>query len=198
MKIKTMKQDLYNQDWINIDGNSIHKTAIIHPNIVLGKGNVIGAYCVIGGNGEIRGVMQADFKGTVHIGNDNVISEHVTIQRPLKHGKSTMIGNENLIMAHAHIGHDAYIGNGCEICTSSVIGGFVTIYDRVKVKLNCTIRNRLIIGMDSIIGMGSVVTKDVPPFTTVYGNPAKQKQLIDELEDSTFLKRCKRFLTPKK
>jgi acyl-[acyl carrier protein]--UDP-N-acetylglucosamine O-acyltransferase len=87
-----------------------------------------------------------------------------------------MIGNENLIMAHAHIGHDAYIGNGCEICTSSVIGGFVTIYDRVKVKLNCTIRNRLIIGMDSIIGMGSVVTKDVPAFTTVYGNPAREKE----------------------
>lgn len=170
-----MSNDLYNNDWIDIDGNLIHKTAIVHPNVKLGKGNVIGAYCVIGGNGEIRGKNPDEFRGTVHIGNNNVISEHVTIQRPFEKGKSTIIGNDNLIMAHVHIGHDAYIGNGCEICTSSVIGGYVTIYDKAKIKLHCVIRNRLIIGSEAVVGMGSVVTKSVPNFAVVYGNPAKQK-----------------------
>lgn len=178
-----MKQDLYNNDWINIDGNSIHKTAIIHPNVKLGTGNTIGAFCVIGGNGEIRNVSQNDFHGTVHIGDNNVISEHVTIQRPKDKNKSTIIGNGNLIMAHVHIGHDAYIGNGCEICTSSVIGGYVTIYDEAKIKLHCVIRNRLIIGNKAIIGMGSVVTRDVNHNAVVYGNPANEKEkTIEEMK----------------
>ena len=55
--------DFYNSDWIDIDGNKIHKTAIIYPNVRMGKGNIIGAYCVIGSNGEMRNVNQEDFKG---------------------------------------------------------------------------------------------------------------------------------------
>jgi UDP-N-acetylglucosamine acyltransferase len=173
-----MKQDLYNSDWITIDGNSIHKTAIIHPNVVMGKGNVIGAYCVIGGNGEIRDKDQMDFSGTVHIGNNNVISEHVTIQRPFDNNKSTIICDDNIIMAHVHIGHDSWIGNRCEICTGTVVGGYVNVYDEAKIKLNCTIRNRVIIGVGSVVGMGSVVVRNVPNFGVVYGNPAKEKDAI--------------------
>lgn len=168
-----MNNDLYNSDWINIDGNSIHKTAIIHPNVRLGKGNTIGAYCVIGSNGEIRGVSQDDFKGRVVIGNNNVISEFVSIQRPFNEGSKTTIGNDNLIMAHCHVGHDSKIGNGCEICTGTVIGGYVKIYDGARIKLKSVIRNRVTIGEFSTIGMGSVVTKSVNEYSIVYGNPAK-------------------------
>lgn len=177
-----MSKGLYDHDWIEIDGNRIHKTAIVHPNVKLGKGNVIGAYCVIGSNGEIRGKNPDEFLGTVHIGNNNAISEHVTIQRPFDK-KSTIIGDNNLIMAHVHIGHDVFIGNSCEICTSSVIGGYVIIYDEAKIKLNCTVRNRLIIGKGAIVGMGSVVVRDVPHFTVVYGNPAKESANVKFLTE---------------
>jgi UDP-N-acetylglucosamine acyltransferase len=146
-----MNNDLYNHDWINIDGNSIHKTAIVHPNVKLGKGNTIGAYCVIGSNGEIRGVSQNDFKGHVVIGDNNVISEFVSIQRPFNENGRTIIGNDNLIMAHSHLGHDVKIGNDCEICTGTVIGGYVEIYDGAKIKLKCVIRNRVKIGEFSIV-----------------------------------------------
>jgi UDP-N-acetylglucosamine acyltransferase len=166
-------EGLYNNDWINIDGNNIHRTAIIHPNVKIGKGNTIGAYCVIGGNGEMRNVKQDDFKGSVIIGNDNVISEFVSIQRPYKEGSKTIIGDNNLIMAHSHLGHDVKIGNDCEICTGTVIGGYVEIYDGAKIKLKCVIRNRVTIGEFSLVGMGSVVTKNVKEHSTVYGNPAK-------------------------
>jgi len=138
----------------------------------MGKGNYIGAYTVIGSNGEIRGVNQSDFKGFVTIGDNNVISEHVTIQRPFK-AEATSIGNDNIIMAHAHIGHDVYIGNNCEVCTGSIIGGYSIIKDDVKIKLGVTVRNRLVIGNGSLIGLGSVVVKDVAPNSVVYGNPAK-------------------------
>lgn len=173
--LKLTNPDLYNDNWINLDGNLIHKTAIVHPNVKLGKGNIIGAFCVIGGNGEIRGVHPNDFFGDVIIGDNNTISEFVSIQRPAKVGSSTIICNNNLIMAHVHIGHDAWIGDNTEICTGTVIGGYVKVYNDAKIKLKCVIRNRCIIGVESIVGMGSVVTKDVPPMTTVYGVPAKAK-----------------------
>lgn len=171
-------EGLYNYEWINTDGNWVHKTAIIHPNVKMGRGNTIGAYAVIGSNGEIRDVSQDDFKGRVVIGNDNVISEHVTIQRPLQESESTVIGNENIIMAHAHIGHDSKIGNMTEICTSCVIGGYVVIEDSAKIKLHSVIRNRRIIGENATVGMGSVVTKDVLNGQVVYGNPAKQSSKV--------------------
>jgi len=155
--------------------NKIHPTAIIYPNVIIGKNNVIGAYTVIGSNGEMRGVNQEDFQGKVFIGNDNVISEHVTIQRPFKRS-STVIGSCNIIMAHSHVGHNVKIGDNTEICSGTIIGGYAELKDGVKLKIGSTIRNRKIIGENSIIGMGSVVVKDIEPDKVVFGNPAKEKK----------------------
>lgn len=164
----------HNEDFINIDGNYIHRTAIIHDNVRLGVGNWIGAYTVIGSNGEIRGVDQKEFKGTVTIGNNNVISEHVTIQRPFNF-RTTYIGDNNIIMAHSHIGHDVKVMNDCEICTGVIIGGYTVIESNVKIKLGATLRNRLKVGSNALIGLGSVVVKDVEKDSVVYGNPSKPK-----------------------
>jgi UDP-N-acetylglucosamine acyltransferase len=159
-------------DFIEVDGNYIHKTAIVYDNVIIGKGNYIGAYSVIGGNGEIRGVDQRNFKGSVIIGNNNVISELVTIQRPFE-STQTIVGSNNIIMAHSHIGHDAKIGSNCEICTGSIIGGYAEIEDNVKIKLGVTVRNRVKVGKGALIGMHSAVVKDVEQGATVKGVPAK-------------------------
>jgi UDP-N-acetylglucosamine acyltransferase len=164
----------YDTEWINIDGNHVHRTAIVHPNVKMGTGNWIGAYSVIGGNGEIRGVDQREFKGHVVIGDDNVISEHVTIQRPFKEGERTMVGTSNIIMAHAHIGHNSTVRHGVEICSHVCIGGYCYIMSYAKIKLGAVVRNRITVGKAAIIGMGAVVVEDVSKKTTVYGNPAKE------------------------
>ena len=166
-----MIQDIYDPHSRYDVSNEIHHTAIIYDNVVMGKNNKIGAYTVIGDNGEIRGVQS--FKGSVIIGNGNVISELVTIQRPATENQHTIIGNNNIIMAHAHVGHDVVIGNDCEICTGVILGGYSDIQDNVKLKIGVTVRNRKIVGKGTIVGMGSVVVKDVEENKVIYGNPAK-------------------------
>jgi len=152
--------------------NKIHPTAIIFPGVKLGKNNIIGAYCVIGGNGEIRNTKK--FEGTVEIGDNNVISEYVNIQRPKTAGEKTVVGNNNIIMAHCHIAHDCKIGDNTEICAGSVLAGYVTIKSGAKIKVGVKVRNRMIIEENTIVGIGSVVVKNVEENTVVVGNPAKK------------------------
>ena len=165
----------YDTQWINIDGNHVHRTAIVHDNVKMGKGNWIGAYSVIGGNGEIRGVDQREFKGHVVIGDNNVISEHVTIQRPYDEDDITCIEDDCIVMAHVHVGHNSIIGNRVELCSGVIVGGYCTVNDLARIKLGAVIRNRTYIGFESVVGMMSCVTKDVPDNSTVYGNPAKER-----------------------
>lgn len=168
--------ELYNLEehgFINLNGNWIHSTAIIYPCVTLGRNNIIGAYSVIGSNGEMRNVNPSEFKGGVVIGDDNVISELVTIQRPFNEDEFTLIGNGNIIMAHSHFGHNVTLGNNSEICTNVVLGGYSNIGDNVKIKLSATVRNRIIIGSNSIAGLGSAVVKDIPGGQVWMGNPAK-------------------------
>lgn len=164
------QEDIYDPNYRHDASNLIHETAIVHDNVRLGKNNVIGPYTVIGSNGEIRGVK--DFKGQVIIGDNNIISEHVTIQRPAEDAK-TSIGNNNLIMAHAHVGHDVTIENDCEICSGVILGGYVTVKNKAKIKLGAIIRNRKKIGEEALVGLGACVVKDVEAKTVVIGNPAK-------------------------
>jgi len=165
--------NLYDYDYINVDGNWIHKTAIVTDAVTMGTGNVIGAYAVIGSNGEMRNTEPDAFQGGVIIGNNNTISEHVTIQRPYEENEFTVIGDNNILMAHSHVGHHVRIYDNCEICTSVVLGGYCRIGYGSKIKLGAIIRNRVTIEREVTIGMGSVVTKDIPALTTAYGNPAR-------------------------
>lgn len=172
--------DLYNLEehgFVNINGNWIHSTAIVYPWVKLGKNNIIGAYSVIGSNGEMRNVNPSEFKGKVIIGNNNVISELVTIQRPFNEGKHTIVGDNNIIMRGSHSGHDSVIGNNCEICCNVILGGYATIGDNSKIKLGVIVRNRLSVGLNCVIGMGSMVVKNVPDGQIWLGNPARFHKL---------------------
>lgn len=87
------------------------------------------------------------------------------------HKRNTVIGR-SYIGSQVHVGHDTVIGDGCDIHAGTIIGGFVTIEDDVKIGIGAKIRPHRKIGKGSYIGMGSVVTKDVPPGEVWFGSPA--------------------------
>ena len=129
---------------------------------------------IIGRRPEHRDWLRDENKSwlPVIIGENVVIQPYVTIDGGIN--VRTRIGDNTLILAKAHVGHDAVIGDGCELATGCVIGGHVVLGDRVKVGLNAVIRPGIVVGDDVRIGAGAVVTKDIPNGWTVAGVPAKQ------------------------
>jgi acetyltransferase-like isoleucine patch superfamily enzyme len=114
-------KDIYDPHSKYDESNEIHHTAIIYDNVILGKNNKIGAYAVIGSNGEIRNVDR--FDGVVVIGDNNIISELVTIQR-------TIIGGYAVIEDNAKIKLGTTIRNRKIIGANSIIGmGSVVVKD---------------------------------------------------------------------
>lgn len=85
----------------------------------------------------------------------------------------TIISNNCILLGNCFVGHDTVIDEFSHITSNSVVGSNVHIGKGVTVGLNSTIRERCRIGDFSLIGAGSVVLEDVPPYTIVAGNPAR-------------------------
>ena len=88
--------------------------------------------------------------------------------------RHTKIGARSWCMKKVHVGHDAIIGDDCEIAPLTSIGGEVELGHRVKVGQGAVFKPRVKVGNDAVIGMGAVVVKDVPAGETWAGNPAKR------------------------
>lgn len=84
------------------------------------------------------------------------------------------VGDFVTILAHSIIGHDSRIGNWCHLGALVFLGGFVTIADNVTIHTRATILPGLTISINSTVGAGSVVIRDVEPGITIFGNPAKK------------------------
>ena len=75
--------------------------------------------------------------------------------------------------AMVHIGHDVTIEKNVEIAAGTIIGGFATVGENTFMGLNSTVKNRISIGQECLIGMGAAVMKSFPENLSIAGNPAK-------------------------
>lgn len=115
------------------------------------------------------------------IGNHNIIREGVTLHRGTIQDRSeTAIGDHNLIMAYAHVGHDSVIGNHCILVNNAALAGHVHIGDWAILGGFTLVHQYCHIGAHCFTGMGSAIGKDVPAYMMVTGSPAEVKTVNAE------------------
>ena len=159
----------------------------IHNNVTIGSGTWIGSNVTImegariGKNcrifpGAVISAIPQDLKfdgedSLVIIGDNTTIRECVTVNRGTKALGKTEIGNNCLIMATSHIAHDCIIGNNCILANGSVIAGHVTVGDFAILSGLVAVHQFIHIGQHALVSGGSLVRKDVPPFTKAGKEP---------------------------
>lgn len=171
--------------------------SIIGPDVTIGAGTVVKSHVVIKGPtviGEHNTIYQFSsigedtpdlkYKGEATrlvIGDRNVIREGVTLHRGTVQDRAeTTIGNDNLIMAYAHVGHDSIVGNHTILVNNVALAGHVRVDDWAILGGYTLVHQHCRIGAHSFSGMGTAIGKDVPPFVMVYGNPAEAKSINSE------------------
>ena len=157
------------------DGTLISDNVVIRNRVRIGERCYIQACTVIGEDGfgyyedEKNVKTMIKHHGGVEIGNDVFIGAHVNIARGTI--SDTSIGDGAKIAPSTHIGHNDVIGNNVAVICSQLYGS-VQIDDNAYV-VGSIIRNQIHVGKNSLVGMGSVVTKDIDEGCIVYGSPAK-------------------------
>lgn len=147
----------------------------IGPNAIIMDGARLGKNCKVFPGAVVSGIPQdLKFKGektTTEIGDNTTIRECVTINRGTIDKYKTVVGANCLIMAYAHIGHDCIIGNNCILGNTVQLAGHVLIDDYAIFGGACAVQQFSKIGAHAYIGGGSLVRKDIPPFTKAAREP---------------------------
>ena len=123
---------------------------------------------ISGAGGKFANVIHPDvILDDVHVGAGVYIQGNVTLQA------DTSVGNNSAINTGSIVSHESKLGNTVFMAPGGRIAGRVTVEDGVYIGIGAVIMPDLKIGRWSVIGAGSVVTKDVPEYSVVAGNPAR-------------------------
>jgi len=165
--------------------------SVIEGGVKISDNVRIGAHCVITGQttigrnckiytGAVIGSAPQDKKHSsddnvfLNIGENNTIREYVTINPgTVEGGGKTVIGDNNLLMAYAHVAHDCIVGNNCVMANAATLGGHVVLEDNTIIGGFCAIHQFVRVGRLAIIGGCSKVVQDIPPFSMCDGHPAR-------------------------
>lgn len=197
-----ISKDVTVEPFAYIAGNvTIGEGTWVGPNSTVMDGARIGKKCRIFPSAVVSGIPQdLKFRGeesTTEIGDNTTIRECATINRGTAAVGKTIIGNDCLLMAYSHVGHDCSIGNNSIIGNSSSLAGEVTVGDWAILSGGTLVHQFTHIGAHVIIGGGSKVRIDVPPFVKADRDPLSflglnsvgltrrgfEKERIDEIHE---------------
>ncbi len=163
---------------------------VIGAEVEIASGTVIGPHVVVMGPSKIgqdnriyqfssigEAPQDKKYQGeptVLEIGDRNVIREFVTLNRGTNEGNGvTSIGSENLFMAYSHVAHDCVVGDNTVFANAASLSGHVEVGDYAILGGFTSVHQFTQIGSKALCGLGSVVTQDIPPFSTAAGNRAK-------------------------
>lgn len=153
-------------------GTTIASHAVIAGRTRIGRGNRIFQFASVGEIPQDR-KYGGEATATV-IGADNVIREFVTIHAGTAQDRgTTTIGDRNLLLAYSHVAHDCVIGDDTTFSNNAQLAGHVVIGDYAVLGGFVGVHQFCRVGAHAMVGAGSIVLQDVPPFVTAAGYPAK-------------------------
>jgi len=142
---------------------SLRSHVVIEGDVSIGSANFIGHGAIIGAAPQDLS-FSPERETKIDIGDGNVIREHCTIHRGTAEGSATSIGDNNFLMAGAHLGHNCAIGNNVIIANNCLLGGYVRVDDGAFLGGGCVFHQYMHVGRLAIAQGGSAFSKDIPPF----------------------------------
>ena len=147
----------------------------IGPNVTIMNGARIGNNCKIYPGAVISGEPQdlkyLGEKTLAIIGDNTIIRECVTVNKGTTANHQTIVGSNCLLMAYAHVAHDCVIGNNCVIANNAALAGHIIIEDYAVLGGVSAVHQFVKIGQHAFVSGGSLVRKDVPPYTKAAKEP---------------------------
>ncbi|NBP70189.1 MAG: acyl-ACP--UDP-N-acetylglucosamine O-acyltransferase [Cytophagia bacterium] len=147
----------------------------IGPGAVIWDGSRIGKNVKVYPGASVSSIPQdlkfAGEQTETIIGDNTVIREYVTISRGTTDKMKTAIGKNCLLMAYVHVAHDCIIGNNCILVNTVQVAGHVTIDDWAIIGGASALHQFVKVGAHVMVSGGSLVRKDIPPFTKAAREP---------------------------
>jgi UDP-N-acetylglucosamine acyltransferase len=156
---------------------TVGERCVLQGHVVLERDVILGADCQLYFGAVLGGPPQdTKYEGEqtfVRVGERNIIREYVTIHRATGEGQSTLVGDDNMIMAYCHLGHNVQMGSNILMANSAGLSGHVVLEDRVIIGGMVGFHQYVRVGRLAMVGGYSKLTQDAPPFMLVDGNPAR-------------------------
>jgi len=153
-------------------GSLLQSHVVVQGRTTLGEGNIIFPFASVGSVPQ-----DLKYKGEpseLIVGNRNTIREYVSLSPGTSGGGMvTRVGDQNLLMMYCHIAHDCIVGDRNVVANGATLGGHVVIEDYVIVGGLVGIHQFVRIGTGAILGAGSMVSMDVPPYCNATGDRAQ-------------------------
>ncbi len=152
------------------DRTSLKSHVVVDGFTTIGDDNKIFPFATLGL--EPQHMRYEGEESTLVIGDRNLIREYVCMHPGTNVGiMTTVVGDDNMFLIHAHVGHDAVLGNNIIMVNSSMVGGHAVIGNHVYLAASSAVKPFVRIGDQAMIWALSAVVADVIPYGTVSGSP---------------------------